>query len=267
MLFSVSYESEKTEFNDVLEIADEIKSSDFVKYTELLSELSNQRQMLSESQQQKLDYLLSYQLVYSGQTQDATTKLLNLIDTSNSNTIKFRAYGLLINSLVVSRNYSEVFKYFDDFHNLLGKIPDEDLKVYGLGMLAFVFNSINEFELGLYYSEKRLEVSTNARHRCIGLQYKAESLHRTKRYDDFSVLYQQAIDECSVAVQPVYTGIIRAFRLEQLVKQDPKQALEYLSKYSADVDATAYKLLSVWYQVRYLLGGGGLFGVSAGHPG
>ncbi|GAB2913584.1 GGDEF domain-containing protein [Rheinheimera gaetbuli] len=253
MLYCSEVELHKSDFNELLKQADEIKSSDFKRYTELVFDLVNVRESLTQLQQQELDFLLSYQLVYSGQKQEATTKLLSLIDSTSSDNIKFRSYGLLINSLVVSRKYSDVFKYFDDFQSLLKNISDEEIKSYGLGIMALVFNNINEFELGLYYANKRLEVATDPRNICIGLSYKAESLHRANRNREFDEIYHNAVSQCEIAEQPVYVGIVRGIWLEQLSEQDPKKALDELGKYLPEVESTSYNLLSVWYKALYSL--------------
>lgn len=253
MLYCSEVELHKSDFNELLKQADEIKSSDFKRYTELVFDLVNVRESLTQLQQQELDFLLSYQLVYSGQKQEATTKLLSLIDSTSSDNIKFRSYGLLINSLVVSRKYSDVFKYFDDFQSLLKNISDEEIKSYGLGIMALVFNNINEFELGLYYANKRLEVATDPRNICIGLSYKAESLHRANRNREFDEIYHNAVSQCEIAEQPVYVGIVRGIWLEQLSEQDPKKALDELGKYLPEVENTSYSLLSVWYKALYSL--------------
>ncbi|NRQ43064.1 GGDEF domain-containing protein [Rheinheimera sp. YQF-2] len=242
---------ESQKLDEIFILAEEIKSTDFKKFSELVTFLSGQSDKLSPAQVEELEYLQSYSLVYSGERDESLVRLRHLAESSISENLKFKSYGLMINSLVLSRKYSDVFQYFDDFHNLLGKVSDESIRSYGFVIISLVFNSINQFDLGLYYAEKLIETTKVDRYRCIGMQYKVEALHRAKRYQEFYNFYEDAINNCIVAKQPVYVGIIRSFRIEQLVEESPQQALETLNAYFNEVEATSYKILITLYRALY----------------
>ncbi|MBU1311981.1 MAG: GGDEF domain-containing protein [Gammaproteobacteria bacterium] len=252
VLFSISVCAvENQKIDEIFILAEEIKSTDFNRFSELVTFLSEQSDQLSPAQVEELEYLQSYRLVYSGKRDESFVRLRRLAENSTSENLKFKSYGLMINSLVLSRKYSEVFQYFDDFHSLLGKITDEGTRSYGFVIIALVFNSINQFDLGLYYAEKLIETTKVDRYRCIGMQFKVEALHRAKRYQEFYNFYEEAINNCIAAKQPVYVGIIRSFRIEQLVEQSPQQALEALNAYFNEVEATSYKILITLYRALY----------------
>ena len=252
MLF-INYEigAQDLSLSGQISLADEIKSTDFAKFTELIESIQNQTDKLNPSQLEELNYLQAYHLAYSGHQRDALAKLRELANNASSDTIKFKSYGVMLNVLVVSRKYSEVFSYFDDFNSLLGKIPDEQTRSYGLVIISLIFNQINQFDLGLYYAEKLIQTTETDRYLCIGMQYKAESLHRLKKHEEFDSFYNDAVERCIQAKQPVYVGIIRSYKIEQLLEESPQQALEFMDKHYDEVESTSYRILVTLYRALY----------------
>ena len=239
------------ELTETFKIADDIKSTDFARFTELLQQIESEKDTLSAEQLEELSYLQAYHHVYAGNQKEALVKTDELIEKAVSDTIRFKSYGLKLNTLVVSRKYSEVFGYFDSFNSLLDKIEDDSARSYGLIILTLVFNQINQFELGLDYAEMLLDTTKVERYRCIALQFKLESLHRLKRFDEFNAIYEDAVNNCAIAKQPVYVGIIHSYKVEQLLESSPAQALKMLNSHYSGVQNTSYNILVTLYQALY----------------
>ena len=145
MFFFVSTAVAQTSvIDEQLALADETKSTDFKTFLNILDELESKQTQLTSIQLDELSYLRAYQLAYSGNQELALTKLFELADRAQSREIRLKSYGLAINSLVVSRRYSEVFEYYDTFNDLLASVDNNDAVSHGLGVIAVVFNQINQ---------------------------------------------------------------------------------------------------------------------------
>uniref|UniRef100_UPI0023575356 hypothetical protein n=1 Tax=Rheinheimera sp. TaxID=1869214 RepID=UPI0023575356 len=252
MFFFVSTAAAQTSvIDEQLALADETKSTDFKKFLNILDELESKQTQLTSIQLDELSYLRAYQLAYSGNQELALTKLFELADRAQSREIRLKSYGLAINSLVVSRRYSEVFEYYDTFNDLLASVDNNDAVSHGLGVIAVVFNQINQFDLAHHYAERLIETTELERYRCIGMQVKAESLFRANDNAKFDAFYGEALQSCIDARQPLFAGIIRSYKIEQLIEQTPEDALTILDGNFGEVKATSYPILITLYKALY----------------
>lgn len=252
MFFFVSTAVAQTSvIDEQLALADETKSTDFKTFLNILDELESKQTQLTSIQLDELSYLRAYQLAYSGNQELALTKLFELADRAQSKEIRLKSYGLAINSLVVSRRYSEVFEYYDTFNDLLASVDNNDAVSHGLGVIAVVFNQINQFDLAHHYAERLIETTELDRYRCIGMQVKAESLFRANDNAKFDAFYGEALQSCIDARQPLFAGIIRSYKIEQLIEQTPEDALIILDENFGEVKATSYQILITLYKALY----------------
>ena len=252
MFFSVHFVSAQTAtYSEDLVLADRIKSTDFKKFVTILTQLESKIADLDVQQVEELNYLFAYKMVYSGEHEAALNKLLALGQNASSKDVKLKAYGLAINSLVVARRYSEVFKYYDEFNALLAMVDNNATVSHGLSVVALVFNQINQFDLAQYYAERLIAMTEIDRFRCIGMQLKADSIFRTQESEIFNAFYTEALQSCIDAKQPLFTAIIRSYKIEQLIDSAPKDALKMLDENIAAVNATSYQILITVYQTLY----------------
>lgn len=237
--------------DEQLRFADSIKSTEPTKFKKLLIYLSENQDKLNIEQLEFLQYLESYHLVISGRKNEAIDKLKALLESSKKDVIKLKSLGIILNVLAVSRNYSEVFKYYDTFTDLLSKTTDELAISHGLTIISLVFLQINQFDISAHYAQNLIESTSSDRYRCIGIQYKLEAFHKTERFSDFNDLYQEGLDSCQKAGEIIYSNIIRSFRVEQLIEVQPQQAIALLDNTYSEVEATAYTVLIALYKTLY----------------
>ena len=252
MFFSAHLVSAQTiTYAEDLALADRIKSTDFKKFSSILAQLAAKKTELDAQQVEELNYLVAYKMVYSGELETALNKLFELGQSASSKDVKLKAYGLAINSLVVSRRYSEVFRYYDEFNALLATAENNATVSHGLSVVTLVFNQINQFEIAQYYAERLIATTEIDRFRCIGMQLKADSIFRTQDRETFDAFYNEALQSCIEAKQPLFAGIIRSYKIEQLIDSAPNDALKMLDENIAEVNATSYQILITVYQALY----------------
>ena len=251
-LFSVHLVSaQTTSYSDELALADRIKSTDFNQFSNILKTLESKIAELDTQQVEELNYLIAYKMVYSGEHDAALNKLLELGQNAVSKDVQLKAYGLAINSLVVARRYSEVFKYYDEFNALLSTVKNNASVSHGLSVVALVFNQINQFDLAQYYAERLIAMTEIDRFRCIGMQLKADSVFRAQDSEIFNAFYTEALKSCIEAKQPLFAAIIRSYKIEQLIESAPKDAIKMLDENIDAVNATSYQILITVYQTLY----------------
>lgn len=239
-------------WDDKIKHADTIKSTDFPLFTEILSELSNNSNLMNSEQVEYVKYLSAYHFFYSRtDIENGMASLKELALSSPVKNIQFKATALIVNMLVLSRRYTEAFEYVEGLKNLTDDIEDADSTALAYGSLALLFNQINQFDNGLFYSDKMIGVADNPRYVCVGLQLKIEALYRLNRFDDFEALFSDGINSCNDAGQPIYANIIRSFKINSLIKSNPALALEMLQASSEEVAATNYVIVTSSFQAFF----------------
>jgi diguanylate cyclase len=252
IFFSANALTQFDDFSQKIRLADEIKSTNFTKFSELLEELQKSSAQLTPEQQEYVSFLSGYQLVYSRELKaDGITKLTELANSAKSEIVRFRSTALIINMFVVSRNYGAAFSYLETFNQLVDEISDPDSKSLGLGIMSLLFNQINTFDVGLFYAEELINSAQSSRYLCFGMQFKLEAAHRMKNYLEFEQSYQKGLDTCADAKQPIYKNLIRSYRIEQLIETAPSEALNLLDQAHDEVEQTSYSVLITLYKALY----------------
>src|SRR5690606_41835080 len=114
-----------------------------------------------------------------------------------------------------------------------------------------VFNQTSQFDIGFFYANKLSSDAVDEKYACFGMQFKLESLHRLKKYDDFDQEFDAGVATCEAAKQPIYSKIIQSYRVERLLEVDPNQAISLLNSLYQDVEQTSYNVLITLYKTLY----------------
>lgn len=247
LLFLPECLSQQANISELFSIADELRASDSKKVDEIVILLESKKEQFTEEQQEYFFFLKAYQAGFKGQHQLAIDMLNELVKKVQSNTVKFKSLSVLINILMIRKNYNEVFSYMDMYNSLLQNLTEPESRSHGLGIMAFVFNQIEEFDIGLYYADRQIKESVGGRYACFGWQFKLEALFRTGDIDQFEQQYSSGLAACSEARQPVYASIIRSYRIESLIKTDPENAISKINAAKEEVLNTSYSPLITMY--------------------
>ncbi|MCS4307929.1 diguanylate cyclase (GGDEF)-like protein [Rheinheimera pacifica] len=247
LLYSHFIAAQQTDISKLLEAADELRASDFKKFDEIIGLLSQETAQLSPEQREHYIFLKAYHLNFKGQRQQSIDMLKGLVDNSQSEYIKFKSLSVLINILMISKNYNEVFSYMEVYDVLLQNMVEKDARNHGLGIMSFVFNQVEQFDIGLYYAEKLIRESGGGRYACFGWQFKLEALFRSGDFERFEQFFLPGLTACLEAKQPIYSNIIRSYKIESLIVNDPPKAIIEINENRQEVLDTSYNILIVAY--------------------
>ena len=242
---------EPESIEDKIQLAEELKATDFNRFNELLKQVEDSSVNLTAEQHEQFRFLDAYRLAYSGSQTQAVANLTELVKVAKSEKVQFKSLSVLLNILIISRDYSEVFQYLEQYDQMQKNITDKDLRQHALGILALVFNQTSQFDIGYFYANKLSSDAVDGKYACFGMQFKLESLHRLKKYDEFDQEFDAGVATCEAAKQPIYSKIIQSYRVERLLEVDPNQAISLLNSLYQDVEQTSYNVLITLYKTLY----------------
>lgn len=232
---------EPAQINQLLQRADSVKTSDQSAFIAIVKQLDEQSQQLSNSQRWQLRYLKAWQSAYAGDFDAAIPALQTIVEESHDVTLQFRAGATVANVLMVATRYKDAFLQLRHLLVLLPKVTDKDAREQGLGVVAYLYNQVGEYDLGLTYAEKLIKENPGQRGACRGAQLKLEALYRTARLSADGSEFREAIDSCVAIGEPLYASAIRTYVARLYLDQGRfDEAIKFLRQYHDEVLRTRY---------------------------
>jgi diguanylate cyclase (GGDEF)-like protein len=228
----------------LLKKADSVKTADPAAFNADLQVLDANAAGLSAYQQEYLRYLKGWRSAYEGDYQRAITTLESLIDESRDVTLRFRAGATVVNVLSIAAQYEQAFTRLSQLLELLPQIKDEDAREQGLTVAAFLYNQVDQHDLGLNYAQQLIDHQRTSNGVCTGKQLKLEALYRSHRLEADDREIASAIDACTSIAEFGYANVIRTYiaRLH-LAGGRIDEALRVLNDHYAEVQRTRYPRL------------------------
>ncbi len=230
----------------LLSRADALKTSDHAQFLLLLESLQTKTQQLLPAQRQYLEYLEAWQDVYRGEYDLAVPTLTRLIAQSTDLTLKFRAGGTLTNALALATRYEEAFSRLSQLIEVLPRIAAPDAREQMLGVAAFLYNQVGQYDLALNYAQQLIDENWSGRGACKGGQVKLEALYKSHRLPASAPDYQAAIAACNQIGEVVRANLIRTYVARLHIEEGAfEEALDLLYRNYQEVERTQYpRLLS-----------------------
>ncbi|MDF3126997.1 GGDEF domain-containing protein [Rheinheimera sp. 1928-s] len=244
---------------DKLLYLDRIKSSDFQEFSVKLNELTADENQLSGFEQEYLTLLKAYSAVYEGNTQQALSILMPLIEQADT-VISFRAKALAINSLVLVRRYLDAFVYLEQLIIQLDMVSQPEAREQGMRVIALMYNLIGKYDLSLSYIDQLINEKPSSNAVCAAHQLRAEALYLSGRTDDFQLKSAEGLTYCTERNEPLWANIIVALIARHKIDlNDYQGAISLLLSHNNQVESTRYyslilKFDSVLAQAYYGLG-------------
>lgn len=226
-----------------LEQVDELRSSDFPKFNEAVSELSAEGAALSPAEQDYLRYLQGWSAAYEGRYEAAGDLLRPLLESRDVN-LGFRARATLINVLVLSARYEPAFAELSRLLQALPQIDDEKVRRLGLRVAAYLYNQVGQYELGANYAEQVM--SGGPRAMCTGGQLHLESLYRSHGLSPGVAELQDVLDACDASGEATYANLVRTYIARLYLDEgDVEAALGVLNAHYEEMIQARYPRLTV----------------------
>ena len=243
--------------NELLQLADDKRSSNNMLSTAIIKHLSSSSKTLSIKQQEHLTYLQAYQYSFQASYLAAITLLNQLIDTSKQKALKFRAHYTLVNIYAANQNWQAGLHHLANVINTSPEIDDGDhLHASRINTIMF-YNQIGQYQLSIDYTNKnkKNDIISN-RNKCImkqqtllpklrlAIEYDNNPFQKTELKKQLAKEIPEGISFCELANEALSTNIIRTYQAELYL--NAKQAdlvLQTLQPHNEAILATNYPIL------------------------
>jgi diguanylate cyclase (GGDEF)-like protein len=196
----------------LLRQADSIKTSKHAEFTALLKRIdaSAAETKLSPEQQLYLRYLNAWQLAYHGDYAAAIPQLNAIIAESTDATLRFRAGITAVNLLGIATHYEEAFSRLNQLLDQLPQVVDHDARIQALGIASQLYVEAEQYDLGSGYADRLIAESLSDETTCKGGYLKLEALYKSGKLQTADRQFQDAIDACVKAREPIFANGMRA---------------------------------------------------------
>lgn len=199
---------------------------------------------LSASQRQFLEYLRAWQGAFRGDYQTAIPKLREIIRDAESVTLKFRAGATVANALAVATQYDEAFAQLSQLLVLLPEVTDAAARQQGLAVIAYLYNQVGEYELGLGYADRLAEEDSSGAGLCRSGHLRLEALYKSGQLRDELVESNETLDACIRLGDGLRANAIRTFQARwYLDRGRAAETIALLNAHYGEVRQTGYARL------------------------
>jgi len=191
-----SIANEYADFDKALSTADDIRTSNPKLFSELLAKLNKKKAQLSQSQENYLDYLNTYHLIYQGKLDEAIRSSRELLASDAGTLIKFRTRLSMINTFANSQNWTEGLSHLSSALEELPLIKNKKNHHLALIIASIFYNQLGQYELGLFYAKKLDLLAAQGRDDCLAKGQIVESLFKLKKLLPDDPIIEKAITSC-----------------------------------------------------------------------
>jgi len=232
----------------LLKHADAVKTSDHKEFISTLARLDAQRSALSAAQRDYLRYLKAWESAYDGQYDVAIPQLKAIMAESSDQTLQFRARASVVNVLVLATQYEEAFSQLGLMLVALPQVTDSDAREQALGIAAYLYNQVGEYDMALSYAQRLIKEDWAGRGGCNGGQLQIEALYKSSRLKVTDGELQAALDACTRLGESIYGSAIRTYIARLHIDQGRfEEAVKLLRDQYAEVQRSRYPRMIAEY--------------------
>ncbi len=240
-----------TELIDLmLNDADELRSSAPQRFDELLTQLKLASAEMKPAQRSFLDFLLAYQLAYTGQHEQAEALLTQLVAPGQSALMRFRAYYTLANVQMVRRQFVNAFSNLSQAIALLPDIENAKWRNQGLLSAANIYSEAGLHQESSEFIAQLAADKMTPRDTCLIQLIDYQNQLFLQKSLEVSLL-EKSVDLCQNANEKMFAQMIKVqIGWHYLQQKQPGKALQNLQAQRADAESTGYnRLLIQLYQL------------------
>jgi diguanylate cyclase (GGDEF)-like protein len=194
---------------ELLTLADSLKTSDHDQFVKLLSDLARETSHMTPQQTWYWRYLVAWQVAYSGDYDHAQPLLKAVIDQSSDDALRFRATATLINILGISRHYEEAFSILNRTLDDLPHVSDKYARFHATAEAAQLFTEAGQYDLAVNYASQIVADYPQGRNACVGYYMMLHAEFAGARMRAATQEFQRGIDVCLQAGEGLITDSIR----------------------------------------------------------
>ena len=196
---------------DLIKAADDIKTSDYEKFGQLLDKLDADSSGLTSYQQTYISYLKGWRTVYEREYEKAIPLLKAIVDQTSDITLRFRADVTLTNALALAGYYEEAYRRLSEALDLQARVPDTGQRMPGFAVAALLNNQAGQYDLAASYADRWLAEHNDDPGICKAMSLKIEALYLGKKLRTDDGLAAQGLAACKRSSEPMFANRIRNF--------------------------------------------------------
>lgn len=207
------------DISSLLSHAEEIRSSNFPEFENLLQQIESQSNQLDGDQHHHYKFLKGYQYTFQGKVDEAIDLYISIENSNASEELKLRALSSLVNTYAVKRDFylgalaiNRLFAQREKANN--------KANIDASFLVASIFyNQARQYELGLGVANQLLNRDISPRHECFARQAKVEANFELANILSDYDYAKQSIAFCEQHNEQLVANIIITFMAESLANE------------------------------------------------
>ncbi len=196
----------------LIETADNIKTSDYSRFLALLKRLDAAYESLDPNQQAHVRYLRGWRATFDRDYELAIPPLKAIADElSEDVTLRFRADVTLTNALGFAGHYEEAYRRLNQTLELQPYVPDRGARMLGFAVAAQLNTQAGQYDLAANYADRWIAEESEDAGMCKAISLKIEALYRGDKLRVDDDLVKKGIDACGKASEPMFANRMRSF--------------------------------------------------------
>ncbi|MET1253687.1 GGDEF domain-containing protein [Aliikangiella maris] len=230
----------------LLQQADNLRTSDFERFSDLMSTLDKKNKELTVEEKFYFQYLSGYKNALDGNQLNAERQYLIVFKNSQTLTLRYRAAFSLVNLYVFMQNWTQGIHYVQFIENNSEYILNAEIRHIGLIAAGLFYNKVEYYEAVEKLMSTVLIEDASGRNMCMakGILLKAQ-LSLKKRFDLNNVL-ADAISVCKQQQENTIVSMIRTYIGNYYLEMGKlTDALNAVNPYLKDIESSQYSLIIV----------------------
>ncbi|HEX7013300.1 MAG TPA: GGDEF domain-containing protein [Steroidobacteraceae bacterium] len=237
----------------LLEQAEIAKSSQPAKFEALLERLQRESDALSDPERYHLRYLLAWRHAYQGDYDTSVEQLHELREEAIDPVLRLRATATAANVLAIARQYQDAFVELNSLLAQLPEISDARAREQALAVVAFLYNQVGEYELGLKYAGILIEEGGSGA--CRGGRIRIEALYKSRRFDEMARQVSSTLERCARPEEKLNASIVHAYAAKlHLERGQYEEAIKLLNAHYAEARSLRYPHLMADFEATLARG-------------
>jgi diguanylate cyclase (GGDEF)-like protein len=230
----------------LLEETEDLKTKNYQKFSDNLKELKKNSISFTPFQKCFFDFLISYELIFTGKYKIAIENLSKLSNECKHVNVNTRINAILSNHYIIARDY---FKSITHLNNVIAHIDDiEDKKTKHIAYLiaTIVYNMINQNELSLKFSELLINDQPSQSNLCKAKSNKYNVILNANYDGSLDDQIIETISNCNNVGEVVYSYILNIYWLKYRLNasndnQNIIDILNIITQLDQQIEDTKYK--------------------------
>ncbi len=248
-----SFQGESQRITDALLEAESKRLTNPALFSSNLKSLANDVPLMSGYQMCHYEFLLSYEKIYRGETDQASIKLLDLLKTCEDLRVRIRVNAMLSNLFVIRGDYRLASIHIDNVIQNAEQTADYQSRVLAYSVASIVYEQLNQKELGAKYAQLLHALEPTGTNQCKATYYKYVHMFETdptKVNNDEVAMAVNQCKESNITIQGLFLKVKHAeFRVNQLNQNKTlaSNLVTELNQVENEVMGTGYKNLQAIY--------------------